>query len=1098
MKYAKRILSAVLSLILLLSLILPAAAVEGGEKVEIYTSSSGREAGEYYFDFEDDSFRTYLYEKRCAEKQGAGEDAEAYAEAQVPLDLAAFQAAKWYLDAESLALSAVFPVDYDPEPVFSAEDREAVGQVLAVLHVAEPDELQWTEVAVPENADDIEGYAHFQYYYEKQLAFDYYYDEAYSRGPSAYPDMTEDEIAQACQEYAIEKLNELTQKAAYGVRPEDPLFQVKKTKTADGKDTTMYFPYETLVSGALDESAFIQEHHDFYWCDWTWESADKAVAEITCYLGQEDGTGDTAVIEVAESGIQKDTIREPSELRDGEVKCTATVTFRGETYTSTKTFDVPATGNPERLTITTQPEAVAVAYPAGATFHVEVDKPENVASYQWTISDSVKTFVLDGLTANTDTLVIPSSEQFNPLLEVQCIITDKNGNKTCSDAVEFSVINGQEEKLVLYVGDYALEPGQTLDLADTPLGTGVVTYDADGRNMTFEDIIISTDGLQCDSNLSPSRGIMFNGRAGDSSEYYMHFKGKCEFTNETFDESINSGGVVINSYFGVDSQDGNKPTLIIDGDGDLTIKGGSDSIYSDGNVELAASLKTLPKEKNYCRGVVAFGIMIDEGVTADITSVGPGLFAKSDLRIKDGATVSIDTTAEHLSVGNTEAKAVWVYGSMYCGDAQIDIKAHGDPELFLPYGSQLALMYGICCSGSVDLNGTDLSIAMDAKEADSVYANTFYGISGDPLRGVSLTDGAKLSIQIASDAIQMSEGIVSEGTAPSGTVTVENGCALTIDMKTSGTVIGVDISRPFIVSDSSVNVSTESANGGLVFGILCPKADITLNDSQYAVKIKAKDGIAIFANDSAEDAKTDYDPAYTPELINLAGEAEITAPEGGVINRYGFEIFDSTVPGETVFDSASPDAPASETVISLPGAVVPSQFVDVPEDAYFAPAVAWAVQKGITDGTDETHFSPDNSCTRAQMVTFLWRAAGQPEPASNENPFTDVPADAYYAKAVLWAVEKSITDGATDTTFAPDGTVSRAQSVTFLYRFCGEKADGDNPFTDVAEGAYYYDAVLWAASNGVTTGKTDDTFAPNDDCVRGQIVTFLYRAMGDA
>ena len=170
------------------------------------------------------------------------------------------------------------------------------------------------------------------------------------------------------------------------------------------------------------------------------------------------------------------------------------------------------------------------------------------------------------------------------------------------------------------------------------------------------------------------------------------------------------------------------------------------------------------------------------------------------------------------------------------------------------------------------------------------------------------------------------------------------------------------------------------------------------------------------------------------------------------------------------------------------------KFVDVPEDAYFFTPVYWAVDKGITNGTDDTHFSPDDACTRAQMLTFLWRSAGKPAPSSTTNPFTDVAEGAYYYDAVLWAVEKGITTGVTPTTFDPDGKVDRAQSVTFLYRYLGEKTEATNPFTDVAEDAYYFDAVLWAAAKNVTTGKTATTFDPTGDCTRAQIVTFLYRA----
>ena len=171
-------------------------------------------------------------------------------------------------------------------------------------------------------------------------------------------------------------------------------------------------------------------------------------------------------------------------------------------------------------------------------------------------------------------------------------------------------------------------------------------------------------------------------------------------------------------------------------------------------------------------------------------------------------------------------------------------------------------------------------------------------------------------------------------------------------------------------------------------------------------------------------------------------------------------------------------------------------FTDMDVNAYYYDAVCWAVMNDITNGVTDTTFGPDFSCTRAQMVTFLWRAAGAPKPATAENPFTDVNAGDYYYDAVLWAVEKGITKGVTDTTFCPNDTVSRAQTVTFLWRYDGAKITAGNSFTDVDSDAYYADAVEWAMDNGVTTGATGTTFAPNANCTRAQIVTFLYRYMG--
>lgn len=169
-------------------------------------------------------------------------------------------------------------------------------------------------------------------------------------------------------------------------------------------------------------------------------------------------------------------------------------------------------------------------------------------------------------------------------------------------------------------------------------------------------------------------------------------------------------------------------------------------------------------------------------------------------------------------------------------------------------------------------------------------------------------------------------------------------------------------------------------------------------------------------------------------------------------------------------------------------------FADIKVSDYYCDAVKWAVEQGITNGTTDTTFSPNEGCTRGQMVTFLWRAAGSPEPTGKTNPFTDVKADAYYYKALLWAIENGITMGTTDTTFSPDEICARGQMAAFLYRSAKSPAvTGSTSFTDVETDAYYRDAVAWAFQQGITKGATDTTFAPDETCTRGQMVTFLYR-----
>ena len=174
-----------------------------------------------------------------------------------------------------------------------------------------------------------------------------------------------------------------------------------------------------------------------------------------------------------------------------------------------------------------------------------------------------------------------------------------------------------------------------------------------------------------------------------------------------------------------------------------------------------------------------------------------------------------------------------------------------------------------------------------------------------------------------------------------------------------------------------------------------------------------------------------------------------------------------------------------------------TSFIDVKESAWYYTPVQWAVANGVTSGTSDTTFSPGNQCTRAQAVTFLWNAKGQPEPKSTKNPFTDVKSTAWYYKAVLWAVENGITSGTSATTFSPNSTCTRAQIVTFFHNYAGKPAaSGKNPFTDVKSTAWYYQPVLWAVSEGVTAGLTPTTFGPTNTCTRGQIVTFLYNYLG--
>ena len=213
----------------------------------------------------------------------------------------------------------------------------------------------------------------------------------------------------------------------------------------------------------------------------------------------------------------------------------------------------------------------------------------------------------------------------------------------------------------------------------------------------------------------------------------------------------------------------------------------------------------------------------------------------------------------------------------------------------------------------------------------------------------------------------------------------------------------------------------------------------------------------------------------------------------------------SPSPSESAESEESPDAEESPTPSpSETAQPAPSEasgklpFTDVSTDDYYYDAVAWAVENTITAGTSKTTFGPGESCTRAQVMVFLWRANGSPSATIRNNPFKDVAEDSYYYDAVRWAVSKGITSGTSSDTFSPDDTCTRAQVVTFLWRAKNTPDIGTDKlaFTDVPEDAYYHDPGCWAVNNVITAGTSKTTFSPDDTCTRAQVMVFLWRAYG--
>lgn len=315
---------------------------------------------------------------------------------------------------------------------------------------------------------------------------------------------------------------------------------------------------------------------------------------------------------------------------------------------------------------------------------------------------------------------------------------------------------------------------------------------------------------------------------------------------------------------------------------------------------------------------------------------------------------------------------------------------------------------------------------------------------------------------------------VSTGTATiTATYAKDNGAAEGVALLDEGEATAEDT----LTAKFTVEVYKESSGGG---------GGGSSSSTTYAVSVEdSKNGSVSVSPKRAEKGDT-VTITVKPDTGYELDELTVTDKNGDKIkltekddNKFTFKMPGSKVTVETSFKliETEPENP----------------FTDISKSDYFYDAVLWAADKGITSGVTETLFAPNSSCTRAQMVTFLWRANGSPVVDYAMN-FTDVPADAYYADAVRWAVSKGITSGTSATTFAPDMTVTRAQSVTFLYRAAGTPAVTGGSFADVDANAYYADAVAWAVAEGITSGTSATTFSPDAACTRAQIVTFLYRA----
>lgn len=385
-------------------------------------------------------------------------------------------------------------------------------------------------------------------------------------------------------------------------------------------------------------------------------------------------------------------------------------------------------------------------------------------------------------------------------------------------------------------------------------------------------------------------------------------------------------------------------------------------------------------------------------------------------------------------------------------------------EAYTAEGSALVTNNLVSAPEEGEENNNQYSLTV-TPSATSVYENNTISFTVES----TLPQDAALTVE-SSDTTVATAALSSDQKSITVTGVKEGTATITVSIKLGDVVLDSD--------SVTVTVDERGTSGGGGGGGSSSSGD-------YIVSVDKTTHGKVTVSPSRADKGDTVTITVKPDTGYELDELTVTDKNGNEIkltekadNKFTFKMPGSKVTVETSFKliETEPENP----------------FTDISKNDYFYDAVLWAADKGITSGVTDTLFAPNSSCTRAQMVTFLWRANGSPVVDYAMN-FTDVPADAYYTDAVRWAVSEGITSGTSATTFAPDMTVTRAQTVTFLYRAAGTPAVSGGSFADVAADAYYADAVAWAVKEGITSGTGGNSFSPDAPCTRGQIVTFLYR-----
>ena len=606
------------------------------------------------------------------------------------------------------------------------------------------------------------------------------------------------------------------------------------------------------------------------------------------------------------------------------------------------------------------------------------------------------------------------------------------------------------------LGTGADVPAAGMSVGVTMWGTGPFTVPASGaeeaQSYFFADDIENNE-FGYDDNSTP----------GDKTDDFLKLTARHAITNETksADAGTNHGYITVEEKATV----GTTVTVTVTPNEGYTLK------------SLIWYPTTMPSNTHDITAEKSF-TMYDFRITvkAEFESALPNIKVTKVSGVEDPVSGTAMSETQFYNIetnnfaGTPSLTLQWKNGETWDGTAPTGVTLTVDGKLTTTAAAPEGSYYFRITNGLAD--GAEGFVSSGQTMLNVSAAEKVATPTANPAAG-TYTTGQSVTLSTTTDGASIY--YTTDDTTPTTSSTQYTGA---IAVNTTTTIKAIAVKAYW--TDSDMLTATYTINNG--------PSDSGDSEPTYMIALEtAKNGTFTVNKKSAYAGQT--------VTITVAPDKGFTLETLTVLDRSGREVKVKSL-GNNKYSFAMPASKVTVSVSFMEDNTMLNFFVDVKAEDYFYDAVLWAAENGITQGTDAVHFSPNAPVTRAQVVTFLWRAAGSPEPAGGASKFTDLVPNEYYVKAVAWAIEQKITKGITDTTFEPETVCTRGQIVTFLARFAGvEDADTESVFTDVPATEFFAAAVKWAKDNGVTDGMTATTFEPYANCARAQVVTFLYRWM---